>query len=81
MFLILTGFLSWQVYKLYGQKARLSDKVEKLEKETAALFQENQEVAQNIEYYKNPENLAKELKSKFDYKRPGEELYIIVPKK
>jgi len=33
----------------------------------------------DIEYFSNPKNLAKELKSKFNYKNPGEKLIIVVP--
>lgn len=71
----------YQLYQLYSQRVSLKSRFHKLDNETAALVKENAEIKENLEYYQNPENLAKELKSKFDYKRPGEDMYIIVPKR
>lgn len=58
-----------------------------LEKETAELkilvkkvSDENDELISKIEYFKQPENLLKELKSQFNYVESGEKLIIIVPK-
>ncbi len=57
-----------------------------LEKETAGLrdsvkkvSDENGELSSKIEYFKQPENLLKELKSQFNYVESGEKLIIIVP--
>ncbi len=78
---LLTAAAAYQLYQLYNQQMILKSKVGKLEDQTASLAKENTETKENLDYYQNPENLAKEFKSKFDYKRPGEELYIIVPKR
>lgn len=72
---------SYQLYQLYGQYSSLKTRFEKLDKETAVLVNENEEIKAGLDYYKIPENLVKELKSKFDYKRPDEQMYIIVPKR
>ena len=42
---------------------------------------ENFELQADLEYYARPENLEKELRSRFNYKKPGEKLIIIVPPK
>lgn len=34
----------------------------------------------DFNYYLNPVNLEKELRSRFNYRKPGENLIIIVPK-
>ncbi|NCO15467.1 hypothetical protein GW816_00990 [Candidatus Wolfebacteria bacterium] len=44
-----------------------------------ALLKENADLQSDIEYFSHPENLEKELKSRFNYKKPGEKMMIIVP--
>jgi len=40
---------------------------------------ENESLTADIEYFLNPLNLEKELKSRFNYKAAGEKMIIIVP--
>ena len=74
---VLAGFLSLQIYRLYfandATGARLSEVNIELEK----LKIENEQLKADISYYSEPENIAKELKAKFDYKKPGEKLIKI----
>jgi cell division protein FtsB len=79
--LVILGALSFQLYRLYDQRRALSGDLNKTNLELGALSKENSLLEADMEYFKSPENLAKELKSKFDYKRPGEKLMIIVPKR
>ncbi|PIR44300.1 hypothetical protein COV23_00415 [Candidatus Wolfebacteria bacterium CG10_big_fil_rev_8_21_14_0_10_31_9] len=52
----------------------------KIMKEKAeALAKENEDLQAQIEYYSKPENLEKELKAKFNYKKAEEKMMIIVP--
>jgi cell division protein FtsL len=44
-----------------------------------ALLKENADLQSDIEYFSHPENLEKELKSKFNYKKPDEKMIIVVP--
>lgn len=74
---MILGVLSLQLYRIYfsnkSAETALSEvniNLEKLKKENAGLLND-------IGYYSEPENLAKELKSKFDYKKPGEKLIKI----
>ena len=74
---IILGFVSFQVYRLYASNSiaesefgRISSKLEELEKE-------NEQLQADIVYYSESENLAKELKARFDYKKPGEKLIKI----
>ena len=50
-----------------------------LQAQVGRFMEENKALDRDIDYYKNPNNLEKELKARFNYKRPGEELLIVVP--
>ena len=67
-----------QLYFLNGRlKAEfslLSEKVENLKKENSLL-------QADLEYFKEPANLEKELRNRFNYKSPGEKMIIVVPPK
>jgi len=76
VFLILIGV---QVYSFVQQEwslgSELADVRQNLTKSQAqegALQEENQ-------YLSNPNNLEKELRARFNYKKPGETMVIIVP--
>lgn len=80
MLTLVLGMAGFQLYRLYNQKNELTAKLDSIEAEINKLTSENQDLQADILYFSDPENLAKDLKSKFDYKRPGEKLIIIVPK-
>lgn len=69
--------LAFQVVKFYGQNGDLKNSLNALTAEVGALKAENVKLNNDITYFENPENLSKELKSRFDYKRPGETLIKI----
>ena len=73
-------FVGVQAYNLNKQTADFAQKTDELNAEASALRAENQKYQNDIEYYKNPENLGKEA-LKYNRKKPGEELYILVPAK
>ena len=75
--IILLGFLSAQLYRIYVNNDQLAKKLEAVNMEVKKLEKEGEELQTDIGYYAEPENLAKELKSKFDYKKPGEKLIKI----
>lgn len=79
--LVIFGVLSFQLYRLYQQENQLSGDLEKTQKQLGSLEEENKKLQADINYFMDPENLAKELKSKFDYKRPGEQMMIIIPQR
>jgi hypothetical protein len=51
------------------------------ESEAQALARENERIEDDLDYYANTENLMKEFRSLFNYRKPGEELHIIVPRR
>ncbi len=79
--LVLIGFTGYQGYKLYSQKITLEKKLAKINNQLDGIYEENRKLAADLEYFKRPENLAKELRSRFNYVSPGEKLLIIVPKR
>lgn len=82
MFLVLLlGAAGFQLYNLYRQKSQLRREAAAAAAEYQKLSNENGVLQADLGYFSNQENLSKDLKSKFDYKRPGERLIIIVPNK
>lgn len=79
--LVILVLLSLQLYRLYKQRLEISRKLMDTENKLEEITKENGNLQADIEYFAKPENLAKELKSKYDYKRPGEKVTIIVPKR
>ncbi len=78
--LVLIVFLGIQLYGLWNQRASLSQKAEEVGAQTEALKAENEKLTADLGYFSNFDNLVKELKSLFNYRKPGEKLIIIVPK-
>lgn len=75
------GVLSVQIYSLYSERLALEK-----EAEIATAKLETQETeAEKLEaekiYYGDIQNLSKELKSLFNYKKPNEHMLIVVPEK
>ena len=77
LFIILVGYEVYVFYNVRGQVNRelkeLQDKVEQARQDQAKLQEE-------LQYYRQPENLEKELRARFPYRKQDEKLIIIVPK-
>ncbi len=72
-------FVAVEIYLLWGQKR---DVATGFAEEQAALLkvQATHDALENdIQYYGNQDNLEKELRSRFNYRAPGEHMIIIVP--
>ena len=67
-------FLSAQLYRFYVRNHGMEQELSNVTNETQQLERENERLQADLHYFQEPENLAKELKSKFDYKRPGEKM-------
>jgi cell division protein FtsB len=76
----LLGLVGWGLLNLEIQNRQLQNKTASLQTKAGALEKENQSLKENIEYFSQPENLMKELKSLFNYRQPGEKMMIIVPR-
>lgn len=67
-------------YQLIKNTRDIKEKTFVLSEKAAILEKENGELNEQLKYLANPENLLKEVKSRFNYRREGEKLIIIVPK-
>jgi len=77
LLVVLTALL-WQLYQLYHQNQELRDAFSLVEVRVAQFKEENLKFQADLEYFSHPENLEKELRSRFNYKNPGEKLIILV---
>lgn len=77
--LVLVVFLGFQLYGLWNQRAALTGRAEKVNAQVETLEAENEKLTADLEYFSNFENLVKELKGLFNYRKPGEKLFIIIP--
>ncbi len=73
--------LLWQLFQLYLQNSGLNNNLGVIEKKLNSLSEENGKFQADLEYFAFPENLEKELRSRFNYKKQGEKLIIVVPPK
>lgn len=76
---LVVAVLVFGIYGLISEKSKLKNEVEKLGESVEKLERENRSLLADLEYFKNPENLVKELKSQFNYRADGENLIIVVP--
>ncbi len=66
-------------YFSFQERQELKENLSGLNFEAEALTKENENLQSEIEYFSEPENLEKELKTKFNYRKPGEKMMIVVP--
>lgn len=75
--ILIATFLGIQLFNFYKGNSILSLKLREATAEATKLNSENLQLKADIQYFGEPENLAKELRAKFDYKKPGEKLIKI----
>jgi len=75
----LIGFVGTGVIRDFFEYAEEKERVDNLKAEINSIVEDNKEIEEDINYYSDNNNLEKELKSRFNYKREGEEVMIIVP--
>lgn len=68
-----------QAYFILKERDQLKIKMNDLNGRLGVLLKENSDIQSEIEYFSHPENLEKELKQRFNYKKPGEKMMIIIP--
>jgi len=77
---VLFVLLSVQIYKFWGEANTAMKEYSALEEKVNAAKEDNAKFQAELDYYKNPANLEKELRARFNYKVPGEKMIIIVPR-
>lgn len=68
-----------QIFLTLKERDQLKVKLNNLNSRLGVLLKENADLRLEIEYFSHPENLEKELRQKFNYKKPGEKMMIITP--
>ncbi|KKQ22373.1 MAG: hypothetical protein UT92_C0001G0058 [Candidatus Curtissbacteria bacterium GW2011_GWA1_40_24] len=68
-----------QFYFIFKERNQLKEKFRILVAKAQTLKEENEKIKSDIEYFSKPENLEKELRKNFNYKKPGEKMIIVVP--
>ena len=78
--LIILIAISWvELFSLFKDDNKLKSELSEITKKAQVLSEENQSLKAQIDYYSNPANLEKELKSRYNYRRPDEKMMIVVP--
>jgi cell division protein FtsB len=76
VFLILIGV---QVYSFVKQEWSLGSELADAQTNFTKAQAQETSLQEENQYLSNPENLEKELRARFNYKKPGETMVIIVP--
>jgi cell division protein FtsB len=76
LFLILIGV---QVYSFVAQEWSLGSQLADVQQNLTKSQTQEASLQQETQYLSNPANLEKELRARFNYKKPGETMVIIVP--
>lgn len=72
-------FLGTQIYKFSGRSASEQTDFSAMQAKLNQVKLDTLNLQSELDYYANPVNLAKELRARFNYKSPGENMIIIVP--
>lgn len=72
-------FVGMKVYSFWGQEKQLNQSFTDIEARLAATKTDEANLRLDVQYLANPANLEKELRSRFNYKKPGETMIVIVP--
>jgi len=78
LIVVLIG-IGYEVFTINKENQRLKKEFNELSSQLEAVQKENEKLKSDLEYYSKPENLEKELRSKFNYKKEGEQTIIITP--
>ncbi|PIR88624.1 MAG: hypothetical protein COU09_01415 [Candidatus Harrisonbacteria bacterium CG10_big_fil_rev_8_21_14_0_10_44_23] len=77
--LALIAVLAIQLNNINRERLALKSALKEDQKIVSELDLENADLTAEIQYFGIPDNLAKEFKSRFNYRRPGEKMFILVP--
>jgi hypothetical protein len=76
---IILVFLGIHVYSLFVEQRSLGQDLNDIETRLAGVKNDEADLQSDVQYLANPVNLGKELRSRFNYKKPGETMIVIVP--
>lgn len=76
LFLVVIGV---QVFSFVRQEWQLGSQLADVQTNLAKAQAQETSLEEEVQYLSNPANLEKELRARFNYKKPGETMIIIVP--
>ena len=76
LFLVIIG---WQVVSFIREEGRLGSQLADVQANLTKAQTQEAGLQEESQYLSNPLNLEKELRARFNYKKPGEQMIIIVP--
>lgn len=76
---LLLIFVGVQVYSFVAQEGTLGSDLADVQANLAKAQAEETSLQEENQYLSNPVNLEKEIRERFNYKKPGETMVIIVP--
>lgn len=81
--ILVAGFLiiAYEGYGVYSDYREMEVKREVLSAEAENIISENSKLQKNLDSLADPSVVIKELKSRFNYKLPGEKVIIVAPKR
>ena len=72
-------FISVELMLTYADARKLQQENDSVLQKLQATQQEKTQTQNDTTYYQNQDNLEKSLREKFNYKKPGETMIIVVP--
>lgn len=72
-------FVSIQTFVLFRREHDTGKQLETSTERIKSLSKENEDLQAQLDYFSREENLEKELRSKFNYKKPDEKVMIVTP--
>ncbi len=76
---LLLIFIGGRVFAFMGQERQLNSQISEVTARLTKAQQQEANLKDDEQYLANPANLEKELRSRFNYKKPGETMIVIVP--
>jgi len=73
------GLLVAKAWSFHSRENALSSQLSQIETQYKNAEEDYRNLQADYEYYKNPANLEKELRTRFNYRSPDEKMIIMVP--
>lgn len=76
---IVLVFIGIRTYSFFAQERQLSAELADIQARLIKAKYSEESLQAEVQYLANPLNLEKELRTRFNYKKPGETMIVIVP--
>lgn len=68
-----------QAWSFYGREQTLARQLSEIRAQYGNAEKDHESLQAEYRYYQNPANAEKELRARFNYKKPDEKMIIVVP--